>query len=65
MTISELEQAVTKLSEQELNRFRAWFDEYYAEMWDKQIEADAKSGRLDDLLAAVDKEYNAGLTKPL
>jgi hypothetical protein len=65
MTISELEQAVTKLSEQELNRFRAWFDEYYAEMWDKQIEADAKSGRLDDLLAAVHKEYNAGLTKPL
>ena len=65
MTITELEQAVTKLSEQELNRFREWFDEYYAEMWDKQIEADAKSGRLDDLLAEVDEEYNAGLSKPL
>jgi hypothetical protein len=59
MTITELEQTVIKLSEQELNRFRAWFDEFYAEIWDKQIEADAKSGRLDDLLAAVDKEYNA------
>ncbi|MEK6753026.1 MAG: hypothetical protein AABZ00_12280 [Chloroflexota bacterium] len=65
MTITELEQAVTKLSEQELDRFREWFDEYYAEMWDKQIEADAKSGRLDQLLAEVDKEYNAGLSKPL
>ncbi|MEW6713322.1 MAG: hypothetical protein AB1403_26110 [Candidatus Riflebacteria bacterium] len=65
MTITELEQAVTKLSEQELNRFREWFDEYYAEMWDRQIEADAKSGRLDDLLAEVDEEYNAGLSKPL
>ncbi|MBK9209303.1 MAG: hypothetical protein IPL71_13770 [Anaerolineales bacterium] len=65
MTIIELEQAITKLSEQELNRFREWFDEYYAEMWDKQIETDAKSGRLDDLLAKVDEEYNAGLSKPL
>ena len=65
MTITELEQAVTKLSEQELIRFREWFDEYYAEIWDKQIEADAKSGRLDDLLAEVDEEYNAGLSKPL
>lgn len=65
MTITELEQAVTKLSEEELIRFRAWFDEYYADMWDKQIESDVKSGRLDALLAQVDEEYNAGLSKPL
>lgn len=65
MTITELKQAVTQLSEQELARFRAWFDEYYAQRWDKQIEKDAKSGRLDQLLAEVDEEYNAGLSKPL
>lgn len=65
MTITELEQAVTKLSEKELSLFREWFDEYYAQMWDKQIEEDAKSGRLDDLLAEVDEEYNAGLSKSL
>jgi len=65
MTITELEQAVTQLSEQELALFRAWFDEYYAQIWDKQIEEDAKSGRLDQVLAEVDEEYNAGLSKPL
>lgn len=65
MTISELEQAVTKLSERDLFRFRAWFDEYYAQAWDKQIERDVKSGRLDNLLAEVDKEYTEGLSKPL
>ena len=59
MTITELEQAVTQLSEQELDRFRAWFDEYYAELWDKQIEEDAKSGRLDKIIAEVDAEYDA------
>ena len=65
MTITELEQAVTQLSEQELALFRAWFDEYYAQIWDKQIEEDAKSGRLDKLIAEVNEEYNAGLSKPL
>ncbi|OIN95006.1 MAG: hypothetical protein AUJ21_04010 [Anaerolineae bacterium CG1_02_58_13] len=65
MTITELEQAVTQLSEQELSRFRAWFDEYYAQLWDKQIEEDAKSGRLDRIIAEVNEEYNAGLSKPL
>jgi len=65
MTITELEQAVTQLSEQELSRFRAWFDEYYAQLWDKQIEEDAKSGRLDRIIAEVNAEYDAGLSKPL
>lgn len=65
MTIAELEKAVTQLSEQDLIRFREWFDEYYADMWDKQIEEDIKAGRLDALLAEVDEEYNAGLSKPL
>jgi DNA-binding SARP family transcriptional activator len=65
MTITELEQAVSQLSEQELSRFRAWFDEYYAQIWDKQIEEDAKSGRLDKVIAEVNGEYDAGLSKPL
>jgi len=62
MTITELEQAVTQLSEQELARFHAWFDEYYAQLWDKQIEEDAKSGRFDKLIAEVNEEYSAGFS---
>lgn len=65
MSITEIEQAITELSPEELARFREWFDEYYAEVWDKQIEADAKSGRLDKLIAEADDEYDAGLSKPL
>jgi hypothetical protein len=65
MTISEIKQAITELSPKDLIHFRAWFDEYYAQVWDKQIEQDAKSGRLDKLIAEVDEEYNAGLSKPL
>lgn len=65
MTVAELEQAITQLSKQELDRFRGWFDEYYAELWDKQIVEDEKAGKLDKLIAEADEEYNAGLSKPL
>ena len=56
MTLTEIEQAIAELSPQDYNRFREWFEEYDAQMWDKQIEEDAKSGRLDRLLAEVEEE---------
>ncbi|MEW6084585.1 MAG: hypothetical protein AB1607_08320 [Chloroflexota bacterium] len=65
MTIQEIEQAITELDPDELARLREWFDEYFAQIWDKQIEQDAASGRLDKLIAEVDEEYNAGQSKPL
>ena len=64
MTISEIEQAISELSPEELDRLRAWFDEYYAQIWDEQIEEDAKSGRLDKLISEANEEYDAGLSKP-
>ena len=63
MSINEIQKAIRDLSFEELARFREWFEEYYAEVWDKQIETDAKSGRLDKLIAAVDKESKAGSRK--
>jgi len=65
MTIQEIEQAITELSPDELARLREWFDEYFAQVWDEQIERDAASGRLDKLIAEANEEYNAGLSKPL
>ena len=61
MTISEIKQAISELSPKELTRLRAWFDEYYAKVWDEQIEADAKSGRLDKLIAEANEDYDAGI----
>ena len=65
MTLEEMEIAITNLSPKELDELMAWFEEYYAQMWDKQIEEDANSGRLDKLLADVDKEYDSGLSESL
>lgn len=42
-----------------------WLAEHHARLWDLQIEEDLKAGRLDSLLDEVDKEYEAGLSRPL
>jgi hypothetical protein len=40
-------------------------DEHLAQLWDKQIEKNLETGRLDSLLIEVDDEYEAGLARPL
>lgn len=65
MSVRELEIAITQLSTQELAELIKWLEEYHAQRWDKQIEEDLEAGRLDALLAEVDREYKAGLSQPL
>jgi uncharacterized membrane protein len=48
-TATEIERAVEQLPPEELARFRAWFAEFDAARWDRQIEQDAAAGRLDAL----------------
>jgi hypothetical protein len=47
--IQEIEEAVLKLSPEDLAAFRAWFAEFDAAAWDLQIERDISAGRLDAL----------------
>jgi len=65
MSVQEIETAITQLSPKELTILEAWLDEYHAQVWDRQIEDDLEAGRLDAVLAEVEQEYQAGLTKPL
>ena len=65
MTVKDIEAAITQLPANELAELMAWLGEYHARAWDQQIEDDLEAGRLDALLAEVDKEYEAGLAKPL
>lgn len=39
-------------------------EEYYAAVWEQQIEQDLETGRLDDLLGELDEEYATGLVQP-
>lgn len=58
--ISEIEIAVKKLSRDELSAFRDWFQEFDAEAWDKQFEADVMTGRLDALAEEALRDLREG-----
>jgi hypothetical protein len=58
MSVKEIEIAIARLPSADLDELMTWLEDYYAEMWDKQIEDDLEAGRLDALLAEVDEEYN-------
>ena len=49
MTIEDIEKAVAKLPEDQLSRFRAWFEQFDSVHFDQKIERDAKHGKLDRL----------------
>ncbi|MCC6868559.1 MAG: hypothetical protein IT522_07025 [Burkholderiales bacterium] len=49
--VNDLERQVQSLSTDELAVFRQWFAEFDADAWDRQLESDARSGKLDALAA--------------
>ncbi len=59
-TLEQAEKIVTQLSPDELVKFRQWFAEFDGDLWDAQIEADAKAGKLDALAQEALAEYHAG-----
>jgi len=65
LTVKELENEVARLSREELARFRAWFDEFDAQAWDRQFESDANSGKLDRLADSAIAEYRSGKHREL
>jgi len=48
-TIQEIEDAIQQLSPEDLAAFRAWFAEFDAGLWDRQMEVDISAGQLDAL----------------
>ena len=58
--VKSIEKAVEALPPSELAEFRRWFAEFDAAAWDRQIEDDAASGKLDDLASEALADYRAG-----
>jgi hypothetical protein len=65
MSVDDLESAVSRLSAEDLARFSAWFEEFMADQWDRQIEQDIKAGRLDAAGKRADEDFEAGRCTPL
>ena len=65
MTTEDIEKAVERLSPQELTRFREWFANFEAELFDAAIQRDAEAGRLDALADEALAEHRAGNSREL
>lgn len=63
--LEKIEQDIASLTPGEVAKLARWFAEFHADVWDKQIETDAKSGRLDSLAEQALAAHNAGKTRPL
>ena len=59
-TVKDIESAIARLDPKEVHAVAEWLQEYREELWDKQITADAKSGKLDTLIKKAKSGHRAG-----
>jgi hypothetical protein len=65
MTTTEIKTAVMNLNKTELSELLDWLEEYQESLWDKQIEEDVQSGKLDSLIEKAKKEFREGKCRQL
>ena len=59
-TVQEIEKAVLRLPKPELDNFRSWFETFDQDGWDRELERDVQSGRLDLLADQALLDFQAG-----
>ncbi len=64
-TLPEIESAIQQLPESDVRRLSGWIQTYVDEMWDRQIESDLGSGKLDRLIARAEDDIAANRVKDL
>ena len=63
--VESIERQIQELSPEELAKLREWLAQYDAEVWDRQMEADAKAGKLDALSERALRDHFAGRSTKL
>jgi hypothetical protein len=62
-TLEQIEAAIQSLPREDFFRLHEWIRDRFDDEWDKQIEEDARSGRLDKVAREALAEYRAGRSK--
>lgn len=65
ITLLEIEAAIQRLPEGDIRQLSGWLQSYMDEMWDRQIEADLGSGKLDRLIARAEADISTNKVKYL
>ena len=63
--LDHIEKSIAALNDDELKQLAEWFDELRWTRWDRQVEEDASTGRLDRIIGEAKAEIAAGKTRPL
>jgi hypothetical protein len=63
--LEELEHKIKNLPTEDLSKFRAWFIEFDHLLWDKQIEADSKAGKLQGIISEALADFQAGKAREI
>ncbi len=63
--VEVIEQQVEALDPKELSAFRRWFASFDSQSWDRELEEDASSGKLDVLAKVALEEHHGGKTSAL
>jgi hypothetical protein len=64
-TVAEIQEAIVNLSAAEREELRFWLDAYEEDEWDRQITADAASGRLDFMTHQAESAKRRGRLRPI
>jgi hypothetical protein len=63
--LEKLEREIRTLAPDDVRKLADFIAELRADLWDAQIESDAKAGKLDRLAEAALAAHRAGKTTPL
>ena len=63
--VEQLKQQIVDLDQDELRALSQWFIRMDAELWDHQLESDAKNGKLTNLAEKALRDHEAGLSQAL
>lgn len=61
----EIEAAIKQLPENDVRQLVTWLQNYLNEKWDRQIESDLASGKLDALIAKAEADIAANNVRDL
>ena len=64
-TLSEIEQAIKELPTFEARQLAGWLNEYLNDAWDKQMQTDLATGKLDKFIAKVESNIEANQVRDL
>ncbi|MDE2383042.1 MAG: hypothetical protein KGO53_00370 [Alphaproteobacteria bacterium] len=63
--LEQVEQLIASLGKDDLKRLARWWEEFQADEWDRQMQADAKAGKLDKLIGEARSSIAKGNVRDL